>query len=95
MLIHRAVGTASAFGLIISIPGAVGLAVSGWGAEGLPPWSLGYVNALAFIMIAPMSALMAPVGARLAHVLGRRQLRLAFALFIGFTAARMLHNALM
>ena len=42
--IHRAVGTASAFGAIISIPGAIGAAIAGWGVAGLPPYSLGYVE---------------------------------------------------
>src|SRR5262249_20127775 len=51
--IHRAVGTAAAFGTIISIPGTIGAMVLGWGAAGLPPYSLGYVNLLGFVLIAP------------------------------------------
>lgn len=92
--IHRAVGTASAFGVIIAIPGALGMMAGGWGAHGLPPYSLGYVNLLGFILIAPVSALMAPVGARTAHMIDRKRLRRVFALFIAITAARMLLNAL-
>ncbi len=92
--IHRAVATAAGFGVIISIPAAIGLALAGWGAPNLPPFSLGYVNLLGFILIAPVSVLMAPVGASLAHSADKRQLKLVFAAFIAITAARMLWNAL-
>jgi uncharacterized membrane protein YfcA len=93
--IHRAVGTASAFGIIISIPGTIGAVIAGWHAQHLPPWSFGYVNLLGFVLIAPASYLMAPVGARLAHAMDRKRLRLLFALFIAVTAGRMLWDALL
>jgi uncharacterized protein len=92
--IHRAVGTASAFGVIISIPGTLGSVLAGWGAHGLPPYSLGYVNLLGFALIAPASYLMAPVGAHIAHMTERKKLRAAFAFFIAITAGRMLWDAL-
>ncbi|HEY1631345.1 MAG TPA: sulfite exporter TauE/SafE family protein [Rhizomicrobium sp.] len=92
--IHRAVGTASAFGVIISIPGTIGMVIAGWHARGLPPYSLGYVNLLGLLLIAPASYFMAPVGASLAHAMDRRRLRLAFAFFIFVTAGRMLWDAL-
>jgi uncharacterized membrane protein YfcA len=92
--IHRAVGTAAAFGAIISIPGAIGSVVTGWGAAGLPPWSLGYVNLLGFVLIAPASYVMAPFGAQIAHNMDRARLRKMFALFIAITAGRMLYDAL-
>jgi uncharacterized membrane protein YfcA len=92
--IHRSVATAAGFGVIISIPAAIGLAAAGWGAPNLPPFSLGYVNLLGFILIAPASVLMAPVGASLAHMMDKRRLQLIFAAFIAVTAARMLWDAL-
>jgi uncharacterized membrane protein YfcA len=92
--IHRAVGTASAFGAIISVPGTVGAILAGWYAEGLPPYSLGYVNVLGFLLIAPASFLMAPAGAHLAHMTDKSRLRIVFALFIAATAIRMLWDAL-
>lgn len=88
--IHRAVGTAAAFGVVISIPATVGMALGGWGATGLPSYSLGYVNLLGFVLIAPVSVLMAPAGAHLAHMMDQKRLKLTFALFIAVTAARML-----
>ena len=35
--IHRAVGTAALFGLVISLPGTVGFMIAGWGDPRLPP----------------------------------------------------------
>jgi uncharacterized membrane protein YfcA len=92
--IHRAVGTASAFGAIISVPGTIGAILAGWYAGGLPPYSLGYVNLLGFLLIAPVSFFMAPAGAHLAHLTDKNRLRMVFALFIAITAARMLWDAL-
>ena len=92
--IHRSVGTASVFGAIISIPGTLGAIIAGWGAEGLPPYSLGYVNLLGLALIAPTSFLLAPFGARAAHAMNRKWLRLAFAAFLFATAVRMILNAI-
>ena len=88
--VHRAVGTASAIGLIIAIPGAISFVVSGWGAEGLPPFSLGHVSLLGFALIVPMTILSAPWGAKLAHALPVVWLKRAFAVFLALTGMRML-----
>jgi uncharacterized membrane protein YfcA len=88
--IHRAVGTAAGLGLLIGVPGCISFALSGWGAAGLPPFSVGYVSLLGLAAITPATWLAAPLGARFAHALPRVWLRRAFALFLGLTAARML-----
>lgn len=88
--IRRAVGTAAAIGLIIAVPGAIGFAVAGWGAAGLPPGSLGYVNLIGFALVAPLSMSLAPLGAKLAHTIPRIWLSRAFALFLAITGVRML-----
>ncbi len=90
MRIHPAVGTAAVVGILVSVPGAVGFAVIGWRVGELPPWSLGYVNLAAFAVMAPLTALMAPLGARLAHHLPARGLARIFALFLGAAALNML-----
>lgn len=87
--IHRAVGTASFFGLIISIPGTIGFIVGGWEAQNLPPGSLGFVNLIGFALIAPTSWLAAPWGARLAHNMSRRALSIAFGVFLLCVGTRM------
>jgi uncharacterized protein len=90
--IHRAVGTAAAIGFAIGVPGTIGFIIAGWGREGLPPLSLGYVSLLGLILILPTSMLLAPWGARAAHALPVRGLRIAFATFLALTSARMLYS---
>ena len=87
--IHRAVATAAGFGLIIALPGAIGMIISGWNATALIPFSLGYVNLIGLALIVPATILAAPWGVAIAHSLSRRTLRLAFGLFLCATAIRM------
>ena len=87
--IRRAVGTASAIGFLIAIPGTIGYVLTGWSAVGLPPGSLGYVNLLAFVALVPLTALFAPVGARLAHTIPQRALAYAFGGFLIITSLKM------
>ena len=88
--IHKAVGTASAIGFLIGVPGTLGMVIGGWGDPALPPLSLGYVNLLGLALILPTSMLVAPFGARAAHALPVRWLKVAFAVFLAITAVRML-----
>jgi len=92
--VHRAVGTASAVGLIIALPGALGFAAAGWGDPDLPPYSAGFVSLAGLALLTPSVVLAAPLGARLAHSLDRRWLRAAFAVFLAVTSARMFHQLL-
>lgn len=91
---HTAVGTASALGLVIAIPAALGFILIGWSVPGLPPFSLGYINFLAWPLIIPASVLAAPWGARLAHSVSVERLRIFFAFFLVVIALRMLWGAL-
>ncbi|GFE52398.1 UPF0721 transmembrane protein [Roseobacter cerasinus] len=93
--VHRAVGTAALFGLTIAVPGVVGYAAAGQGIEGLLPYSLGYINLPAAIIISLTTVLFAPLGVRLAHRLNAQRLRLAFALFLAISGAKMLGEALL
>lgn len=92
--IRRAVGTASAFGLLIAIPAVLGFVISGWGLPGRPPFSLGYVSLPAALLILPFTVGFAPMGAALAHRLDGIWIKRAFALFLAITAIRMLASAL-
>lgn len=91
--IHRAVATASGFGAAIALPAALGYVVTGWGREGLPPWSLGYVSLPGFVILALLTAITAPIGARLAHRLPQAQLKRAFAVLLALLALNMLREA--
>src|SRR5690606_15500010 len=44
MPIHRAVGTASGFGVVIALPSVIGFMLQGWGSPDRPPLTLGLVN---------------------------------------------------
>ena len=92
--IHQAVATASGFGAAIALPGALGYALMGWAREGLPPWSLGFVNLPGFLILAALTAITAPLGARLAHRLPQLTLKRAFAIFLAVVALNMLREAL-
>jgi uncharacterized membrane protein YfcA len=87
---QRAVGTSSAFGTVIAIPGTLGFILGGWAVANLPPYSLGYVNLMGLAVLLPSTALMAPLGAKLAHKLDRALLRRIFSIFLAFIALKML-----
>ncbi len=91
-LLH-AVGTATGIGSIIALPGLIGYVASGWGAEGLPPYSLGYVSAVA-LLVMPLSVFAAPYGVRMAHRISKRRLEIAFAIFLACVVARFLWTLL-
>ncbi|MDX2288451.1 MAG: sulfite exporter TauE/SafE family protein, partial [Hyphomicrobiaceae bacterium] len=84
----QAVSTSSGLGPLVAIPGVVGFAITGWGAPGLPPLSVGYVSLIGAALIIPASVLMAPVGVRFAHGIPKRSLELAFAAFLALVALR-------
>ncbi len=65
--IHQAVATSSGVGVLIAIPGAVGLIWAGWGDPRLPIASTGYVNWIAVALIIPMALLIDALGVRIAH----------------------------
>jgi len=92
--IHKAVGTAALFGLLISLPGALGYVYAGWGDARLPPGSLGFVNVIGLLLISPVTVMTAPLGVKIAHKLSKRQLSLAFGVFLMIVAVRMLYRAL-
>ncbi len=91
---HTAVGTSSAIGVAIAVAGTIGFMISGWGVDGLPPFSVGYVNVVAFVFIAVTAYLAAPLGAALAHRLNQRALKLVFAGFMAFVGLSMIWKAM-
>jgi uncharacterized membrane protein YfcA len=88
--IHRAVATATVASLCVSLVGTTGLAMAGREAQGLPPWSLGFVDLPAFAVIAPMVTIAAPLGVRASNALSKRALSLAFGSVLLVVGAYML-----
>ena len=88
--VRHAIGTSSACGLPIALAGALGFVVVGWGREGLPPGSTGFVYwpAVAGILLASVPA--APLGARLAHSLPLVVLKRIFAALVLMIGLKML-----
>ncbi|MES2847090.1 MAG: sulfite exporter TauE/SafE family protein [Pseudomonadota bacterium] len=86
--IHQAVATSAAVGVLISIPGAIGYILAGWGKAGLPIGSLGFVSMLGFALIVPTTLLTTGMGVRLAHRLSRRNLEMAFGVFLLLVSVR-------
>jgi uncharacterized membrane protein YfcA len=85
---HRAIGTVSALAFPLAAAGSVGYIGSGWGVEGLPRGSLGFIYLPALVGISATSILFAPFGARLAHRLPAARLRRIFALFLAAMAVK-------
>jgi len=89
--IHNAVATSSGLGVPITIVGTIGYILAGLPHQPLlPPFSLGFVSLIGLVVMAPVSSLTAPYGARLAHRLSRRTLEIAFSCFLLLVSARFL-----
>lgn len=86
--IHQAVATSSGVGVLISIPGMIGYIWAGWGAAGLPPFSIGFVNILMVLIIIPITLMVAPIGVKLAHSWSKRKLEIGFGIFLILVAVR-------
>lgn len=91
---HKAVGTAAGFGLVIAVPGVIGFLLSPTAAMA-PPWTVGLVNLPAFGIIVAMTALTTAIGARLAHRLDPQMLRRVFAGFLCLVALNMMRKAIL
>ncbi len=93
--IHRAVGTAAGFGLLIAVPSVTGFLIAAAPAEGRPPFTLGHVNLVAFAVVIAMTLITAPWGVRLAHAMDPKPLKRVFAGFLILVALNMLRKAWM
>lgn len=91
--VHRAVGTAALLGMWIAVPATIGYLLAR-PTEAALPLTIGYVSLLGLALIAPLTWLVAPLGARLAHSLDRRRLGAAFGVFLFIVALRMGYRAL-
>nr|VFK54547.1 MAG: Uncharacterized membrane protein YfcA [Candidatus Kentron sp. TUN]VFK57129.1 MAG: Uncharacterized membrane protein YfcA [Candidatus Kentron sp. TUN] len=88
--VRNAVATSAAGGFPIAIVGTMGFIATGWQTSDLPAWTSGYIYWPAFVAIAPVSWLFAPLGAKLAHTLPVGILKRFFAVYlavVGFSMA--------
>ena len=89
---QHAIGTSAAIGLPIAVAGALGYLINGWGAPGLPEFTVGFIYLPALVLVSAMSSLTAPIGARLAHRLPVAVLKKVFAGVLIVLSAKMLHT---
>jgi len=87
---HKAVGTAAAIGLIISLPSTLTMLAFGSTPSDAPAGTFGLVNIIGFICIVPLTVLFAPVGAALAAKLDGAMLKKVFGIVLLVTGVRML-----
>ena len=88
--VHRAVGTAAAFGFLIAVPGTFGFIWSGLDVAMRPPLSLGFVSLPAAIIIFSTSMFTVRLGSRIAHALDAARLRRVFGYFLLLSALNIL-----
>jgi len=89
--IHQAVATSAGIGVLISLPGAIGYMLAGWGQPGLPPDAIGFVSLIGVCLFVPTTILTANLGVRMAHGLSGRSLEIAFGTFLALVCLRFLY----
>lgn len=91
--IHRAVATASGYGVIIATPAVIGFLFAD--IDVAPPLTVGAVNFGAFGVVVCMTLITAPWGAALAHRMDPKPLKRVFGFFLILVALNMLRKVLM
>lgn len=85
----EAIGTSSVFICLTAIGGFLSYIVSGWGISTFP-YSIGYVSIINFILIAAFSVPMASLGAKYAHKVPQKKLKIIFSILVLYMALKML-----
>lgn len=85
----EAIGTSSIFISLTAIGGFLSYIVSGWGVSTFP-YSIGYVSLINFALIAAFSVPLASVGAKYAHRIPQKKLKIIFSVLVLYIALKML-----
>ena len=85
----EAIGTSSIFISLTAIGGFLSYVVSCWGVSTFP-YSIGYVSLINFALIACFSVPMASVGAKMAHRVPQRKLKIIFSILVLYMGLKML-----
>ncbi len=80
--IKRAIGSAAAIGLVISVVGAIGFLISGSFLDANLPLSIGFINIPAFLIFIPITTFMARVGANTVHKIDKTKVQAFFGIFL-------------
>ncbi|MDD2613900.1 MAG: sulfite exporter TauE/SafE family protein [Methanosarcina sp.] len=87
---RKAVGTSSAVIMFTSFGGSIGYIVNGMDQPGLPPYSLGYINLIDWILLAVPGFLAARRGAEVAHLINPEHLKHLFVLLMIYVGLKMI-----
>ncbi len=91
--IHLAVGNSSALIVISSFFGAISYMFHGWEIPHLPPYSIGFVNLLVVVLVAPFTVAMARFGVRVASKTSHGRLVVIFSTLLVLIGLRMIYRA--
>lgn len=86
----KAVGTSAAVIIFTSCGGVLGYIVNGWGQPGLPPYSLGYINLLNWVLLAVPGFFAARKGADIAYLINPEYLKHLFVLLMVYVGLEMI-----
>ncbi len=88
--LHRTLGISIAFVFFISLVGTAGYIINGLGHPHLPPFTLGYVHLLGWLLAGIPSILLGRWGAALAYRIKPMRLRRVFAILLLIVGIRIL-----
>lgn len=91
--IHKAVGTASVFGLLISLPAVISVILFSKPLEGAPFGTWNIISLPSVLLLGICTVLTAPMGAKLAKKFSERKLKLFFCIFLVCVGVRLLLSA--
>ncbi len=86
----EAVATSSAIIPAIAGTGALGYIYHGWNRPGLPPWSLGYVNLMAWVLLVSGGLAASQLGVWASHRIDGTRLRRVFGVLLLFVAVKLI-----
>ncbi|MBP3790647.1 MAG: sulfite exporter TauE/SafE family protein [Methanobrevibacter sp.] len=85
----EAIGTSSIFISLTAIGGFLSYIVSGWGVSTFP-YSIGYVSLINLALIACFSVPLASIGAKFAHKVPQKKLKIIFSVLVLYVSLKML-----
>ena len=85
----EAIGTSSVFICLTAVGGFLSYVVSGWGVSTFP-YSIGYVSIINFVLIACFSVPFAYIGAKVAHKVPQKKLKIIFSIVVLYMGLKML-----
>lgn len=85
----EAIGTSSVFICLTAVGGFLSYIVTGWGVSTFP-YSIGYVSIINFALIACFSVPLASIGAKYAHKIPQKKLKIIFSVLVFYIALKML-----